>query len=76
MIAMASPATGVAEPRQIDAAPVSYGEQWDDLHTQPAPPLDAKDARGRHEAGRPYVAYLHMWMADPTPWSRSRSAQC
>jgi hypothetical protein len=57
VVAAAEGGTSSSPPRHATA--VSYGEDWDETHREPSPPLDEDQARRRHEAGEPYVAYLH-----------------
>lgn len=38
---------------------VIYSENWNDMLRQPLRPMSEGEARRRHEAGEPYVAYVH-----------------
>ena len=58
-VVVARAAAVVSNPPEADATAVSYGERWNEVRGEPWPPLDEDEARRRHEAGEPYVAYVH-----------------
>ncbi|MCA1691748.1 MAG: hypothetical protein LC733_05935 [Actinobacteria bacterium] len=38
---------------------VSYSRRWNDVRKKPMQPIQEDEARRMHEAGQPYVAYVH-----------------